>query len=192
MYTEKQRLEAVQTYAVTGNMALTGAMLKIDVGTLHGWKRQPWWKEFEDNLRLEDNIEISGRLRKIMSKTLDVVEDRLENGDYVYDQKSGSMRRKPVSMRDAAKVFSDSTTERQTLLDKTSSSESVEAVGDKLLKLADKFAMLAGKRTLELNTFEGQVHEVAQTDGTPSDVWDGGGPTGSDQAVQTEADSQTS
>lgn len=184
MYSEKQRLEAVQTYAVTGNMVLTGAMLKIDVGTLHGWKRQPWWREYEDNLRLEDNIEISGRLRKIMSKTLDVVEDRLENGDYVYDQKSGSMRRKPVSMRDAHKVFADGSAQRQVLLDKTSSSESVEAVGDKLLKLADKFAALAGRQK-NGEAIDVEV-KVAQTDGTPSEVWDGDRTSRSDETGQEE------
>ena len=182
---DSQKLECVKTFLMTGNLTLTAAMLKIPLPTVKTWRKMEWWKEIEDDFRVQDELMLSSRLQKIMAKTLDVVEDRLENGDYVYDQKTGAMRRKPVNMRDAHKVFTDQSAQREEILNRQAPRASVEQVGDKLLKLAEKFAALAGAKQLESNTIEGEVVEIqdkmAQADGIPSEVEDGGWSGGSDE-----------
>lgn len=188
-YDEKTKHECVKSYVITGSMTMVNALTKIPLPTLWLWKKQDWWKEYEDNLRVEDSIELSSRLKRIMVKTLDVVEDRLEHGDYVYDQKTGAMRRKPVAMRDAHKVFADSAVQAKQFLEDATPKQSLEHMGDKLVLLAEKFAALAGKKKIEANTIEGDVIEVVPNERVPIEVVSDDRNVGSDEILQEEGNS---
>lgn len=177
-WSEPQKLEAVKTYLMTGNVALTASLLKIPEDTLRRWVRMPWWAEVVDDFKSQDELQLSAKLKKIVEKTFDVVQDRLEHGDFVYDQKTGQMRRKPVAMKDAHKVGVDLHAQRELLLNKHAPRASEEAIDDKLNKLAAKFAAIVQGRQppsteiidVEAKTLEGQ-YEVAQDDGLPGEVW---------------------
>jgi hypothetical protein len=92
-------------------------------------------------------MEMSGRLRKIVDASLVAVEDRLLNGDLMYDNKTGQMVRKPVNMRDAHKVAVD-LMDKKKLLDKEALEGPQEQQDDdRLLKLAEKFASLVQAKT---------------------------------------------
>lgn len=145
-WSDAQKLETVQTFLVTGNIAMTARMLKIPEDTVRRWVKSVWWKEIVDELRVQDELTLSTRLAKIVTKTFDVVEDRLEHGDYVYDQKTGAMRRKPVNMRDAHKVGLDLANKREHLLSRQAPLASEEQVDAKLMKLAKSFADIVNKR----------------------------------------------
>src|ERR1700752_1201150 len=164
-WSDSQKLECVKTFLMTGNIAMSARILKIPDDTVRRWAKTTWWEEIVDELRSQDELVLSARLQKIVNKSLDVVEDRLDKGDFVYDQKTGEMRRKPVSMRDAAKVMADSHTKRDLVLNRAQPQVSDEQVADKLLKLAERFAELAGQKKLEANTLEGEVHEVVLDNG---------------------------
>lgn len=167
-----QKLEAVKTFLVTGNVAMTARMLKVPEQTMFHWARSPWWQEHLAELKLQDDLQLSGRLKRILDKTLDVVEDRLEHGDFVYDQKSGQMRRKPVNARDAAKIGIDFDNKRETVLSRAGVQTSEEAIDDKLTKLAQKFADIVNKRDTS-GAIDVEVKEttVAQDDGLPDLVY---------------------
>jgi hypothetical protein len=143
---ESQKLEACKTYLMTGNIAMTARMLKVPEVTVRYWAKSPWWKEMVDDLRSQDELVLSARLKRIVEKTFDVVEDRLEHGDYVYDQKTGEMRRKPVALRDAHKVGLELDNKRDLILSRSSPRASEEAIDDKLNKLAAKFAAIVQGR----------------------------------------------
>lgn len=145
-WSDTQKLEAVKTYLMTGNIAMTSGILKIPEQTVRRWSRTAWWVEIVDDLRTQDELTLSTRLKKIVEKTFDVVEDRLEHGDYVYDQKSGQMRRKPVSLRDAHKVGLELDNKRDTILNRQAPRASEEQIDDKLNKLAAKFAAIVNGR----------------------------------------------
>lgn len=175
-WSEPQKLEAVKTYLMTGNVAMTARILKIPEDTLRRWVKMPWWVEIVEDLKSQDELILSARLKKIVEKTFDVVEDRLEHGDYVYDQKTGQMRRKPVALRDAHKVGVDLTAQRQQLLERHAPRASEEAIDDKLNKLAAKFAAIVQGRQppseeiIDVEVKEPQ-NEVAQDDPTSSEIW---------------------
>lgn len=146
-WSDSQKLEAVTTYLSLGNLALTARVLKIPEMTLRMWKQKEWWQEIEGELKVQENIQLSSRLQRIIQNTLSATEDRLANGDYIYDNKSGQLVRKPVSMKDAHKVAMDLMDRREILDNKKPVNVSLEQIDDKLAKLAQKFEQIALGRT---------------------------------------------
>jgi hypothetical protein len=142
-WSDSQKLEAITTYLSLGNLSLTSRVLKIPEMTLREWKQKDWWKEMEIDLKSQENIQLSARLKRIIESTLAATEDRLANGDFIYDNKSGQMVRKPVSMKDAHKVAMDMMNRRDVLDNQRPQSVSVEQIDDKLSKLAEKFEQIA-------------------------------------------------
>lgn len=146
-WSDAQKLEAIQSYLVLGNLALTSRLLGIPEITLRVWKTKDWWKDQVAELKAQEKFELSAKMKKIVNASLAVVEDRLEHGDFQFDQKTGQTVRKPVNMKDAHKVAVD-LQQRQEMLEKISTDEIQQdsSVEDKLLKLAEKFADMATKK----------------------------------------------
>lgn len=146
-WSDAQKLEAIQSYLVLGNLALTSRLLGIPEITLRVWKTKDWWKDQVAELKAQEKFELSAKMKKIVNASLAVVEDRLEHGDFQFDQKTGQTVRKPVNMKDAHKVAVD-LQQRQEMLEKVSVEETQQdtSVEDKLLKLAEKFADMATKK----------------------------------------------
>jgi hypothetical protein len=159
LWPEKKKIETVLTYMTTGSATKTCMVTGIPVQTIYSWKKHPWWKEMEQQLRDEDSAELDTKYTKIIKKTLDVIEDRLENGDFVLDRKSGAVNRVPVNIRDTNKVLTDVAVQRTKLRDQSSGpTERQETVNDKLVKLASQFAEMAlGKKKTE--KIVGEVYE---------------------------------
>jgi hypothetical protein len=126
-------------------------VLKIPEMTLRGWKQQQWWKDIEAELRVQEDIQLSSRLKRIVESTLSAAEDRIANGDFIYDTKMGQLVRKPVALKDVHKVAMDMIEKREYLDNKKPTAVTVEAIDDKLKKLAEKFEEIAsGRRPLEV------------------------------------------
>lgn len=145
-WSDNQKMEAIQSYLLLGNLALTSRILGIPEITLRVWKRTEWWADMVTEIKSQDRIQLSSRMKKIVDASLTVVEDRLLNGDYQFDQKTGQNIRKPVNMKDAHKVAVD-LQDRQDLLEKTEKPEITEdKIESRLLQLAEKFADMATKK----------------------------------------------
>lgn len=142
-WSDAQKVEAVTLWLSMGNLALVAATLRIPEPTIRHWRSTQWWKEIAEEIQLQDKIQLSARAKNVIDKSMEVIADRLEQGDWIYDQKAGQMRRKPVAMKDALAV-ADKLMDRKDKLDKTlvvqDSTESVEA---KLTKLMEKFSAVA-------------------------------------------------
>lgn len=164
-WSDSQKLEAAKTYLAVGNVAVTARMLKIPDDTMRRWRKTQWWADLVGELKLQDDMMLSARLKKIIEKSFEAVEDRLENGDWVYDQKTGSLRRKHVSMRDAHKVAIDLVDKREILLGRQTPTISEQQVEDKLATLADKFASMVNKKISPPNQIvEAEIIEISSED----------------------------
>ena|SRR3990167_6812432 len=153
-WSDKQKMEAVTSWLLLGNLAMTSRLLSIPEITLRVWKTTEWWKNLVEDIKLQENIQMSGRLKKIVDASLTAVEDRLINGDWVYDNRTGHMVRKQVAMKDAHKVSTD-LMDRQKVLDKATVPLSHEEQNDdKLLKLAEKFAAFVTQKIDHKETLE--------------------------------------
>ena len=159
-WSDKQKLEAVQSYLLFGAIATTARVLKIPEQTMRNWKNTSWWKEIEGELKAQDEMQLSARLKKVMEKSLDAVDERLENGDFVYDQKTGQMRRKPVNMRDAHKVSMDLIDKRTLLQNRNQPTASEEQMSDKLLKMMKQFADFATGKLEQNNVVDVEFKET--------------------------------
>jgi len=141
---DKQKIEAVEAYIMLGgNVMQTAVALQIERTTLQKWTKTEWWKELYDEVKQQDNIVLSLRLQKIVSRSLDLVEDRLERGDIFYDQKLGTVVRKEVGLRDAHQIFKDSFMVKEQIEKPQGITLDTESIGDKLANLAAQFEKLA-------------------------------------------------
>lgn len=183
-WSDSQKIEAVTTYLTLGNLAQTAKVLQIPDITLRGWKTTMWWKELEDDIKVQEELTLSSRLKRIIESTMAVTEDRLANGDFIFDQKTGKLIRKPVSMRDAHKVSVDMIERRDKILNRQPNSIPMEQIENKLEKLAKKFEEIAtGRRPLEVTdviigteviTIEDKVIDNAIPDEWEEELQEGG------------------
>ena len=173
-WSDSQKMEAIQSYLLLGNLALTSRILGIPEITLRVWKTSQWWKDTVAEIKSQEKVELSSKMKKLVGASLAVVEDRLINGDFQFDQKTGEVIRKPVNMKDAHKVAMDMQ-ERQDLIDKSLSGEESkgdEGVQSRLLKLAEQFATMASQSVQ--NKFDakrtvGDVDDIEIVQEVPSD-----------------------
>ena len=92
------------------------------------------------------------KLTKIVDKSLDAVLDRVENGDFIYDQKSGQIKRRPAALRDIHRVATDTLSKRELLRHGvTERNEHTQvAVVEQLKLLKDEFAKWNANRTVPM------------------------------------------
>jgi transposase-like protein len=142
-WSDSQKLEAVQTYLMLGSVRMTSAALKIPEVTLKLWRSSAWWKDLESELKIQDELQLSTRLKKIAEKSFAAVEDRLEHGNFVFDQKTGKIRRIPVNLKDAHKVAIESIQQQELIANKHVEVANDGQILNKLEQLAAKFAEMA-------------------------------------------------
>lgn len=143
-WSDRQKIECVTTYLLLGgNVILTSSTMKIPEQTIYYWKKSEWWNKLVNEIKQEERLTLSTKLKKVVDKSWDIVSDRLENGDFIYDQKKGELIRKPVSMRDAVKVANDSVMIREKLEMNDNFTVAADQIEDKLTKLAKAFTDLA-------------------------------------------------
>lgn len=162
MWPLEKKIEVVTQYLVLGNLKLVAATTGVDYGVIRQWRIQPWWKDLEVEIRATQNIELDNKLSKIVERSMAVTLDRLENGEHVLNNKTGELIRKPVAMKDAAKVASDFMS-RQALLRKEDRQEdqvTQVAVADQLKTLAAEFAKWATKKAQNSEAVDIEVKEV--------------------------------
>jgi len=162
---DKKKLEAVTTYLGAGTLELTSAIINVPVQTLRSWKRTDWWKQYLEDLQYEDNLKLDTKLEKIMNKSLDAVLDRVENGDVMYDPRTGKQVRIPAKLRDVQKVTNDLIDKRQLLRKVNVRAEKEPApqvTADHLVQLAQAFAQFAtGTKTQSVNIIDSETVEDA-------------------------------
>lgn len=161
-WSQQKKIETVTTYLALGNAPMTEAMTGVPRGTIRQWKLQDWWKELVEDIRNEEDNELDVKLSKVIDKSLDAVMDRVENGDFIFDTKSGKFQRKPVHMRDALNAVTQVFDKRNLLRGKPTSRTEKHNVSDNLANLAAEFAKFSKARQIE-----GEVIENAHEDAAP-------------------------
>lgn len=177
---DNQKLEAVKLWMACGSPTAVAIALKIPLKTIERWKMTDWWKKAAEDIRTEGSFQLGSKLKSIVDKSLEVVMDRIENGDWIYNQKTGEMVRKPVSLRDVHKVASDFIDKSQTLENKPQ--KEAKQTEDRLAQLADAFAQFA-KKTTKIEVIdaipierETRLLEGEEVGGEPSPAGSGSNP----------------
>jgi hypothetical protein len=145
-WSDSQKIEAVTTYLKLGNITRTSEVLKIPRPTIVSWRATEWWKDLEKDLRAEENLVLSSTMKGLVDKSLLAVEDRLDKGDWVYDNKQGKAVRKPVSMKDALSVSTNLIDKRMAIASTESYTVANDSIAEKLSKLAKSFEEFASAK----------------------------------------------
>lgn len=151
---QAKKLEVVSIYIATGSPTLTAQQTGVPLPTIEDWQRSNWWKDAVLACRSGENDKLDAKLTKAIDKALDNVMDRLEEGDWVYDQKTGKVKRCPVKLRDVNHAFNTLTDKRQLirkLPTKITEASNTEA---KLKQLAQQFADFTKTRKPEEKLIE--------------------------------------
>lgn len=160
-------MEVLTTFLATGSQAHTAAITGIPEQTIRTWRKQEWWTDRIKEIKEGDNLQLDAKLTKVMDKALDAVVDRIENGEYMYDPRTGEIKRIPAKLRDVQKVAGDMI-DKKTLLAKVQKGkeEQKQAItADHLLMLAREFSKFAtGKEHKDVDdvktVIEGEHEEV--------------------------------
>lgn len=163
------KVQVVTHYLALGKAPLVEALTGIPRQTIRLWKTQPWWGELVRQIQQEENQEVDSKLSKIINKSLDVVNDRLENGEMIYNSRTKELIRVPVKLRDVGTITRDMFQQRDKIRREPELREREEAQADRLLKLAETFAEFAknvnGKKapqTVEAEILEESTNEVLE------------------------------
>lgn len=166
---ESKRIEAVTLFLSCGSMTETSRMTGIPLNTLESWRqRGTWWPELVKKIQDEEDQKLDSKTSKIVDKALEALMDRIENGEYVYDQKTGNAKRMPAKLRDLTSAFNTVLDKRQLLRNKPTKIIEQQSTAAQLQNLAESFAKFVQKKTEELPTqhfIEGET-VVQQDDGT--------------------------
>ena len=175
---EAKKIEAVTAAMSTGSLPIAASITKVPLDTIKTWKKQQWWKDLEQQIHDEDNQELDSKYTKIIRKTLDVIDDRIENGNFQFDPKTGRVLRIPVNLRDTHRVMSDLVNQRRVIRKEPTEQIHSETVNDKLLKLAETFAQMALGKAAEdgMRVVSGEVYE-GDVDGDTASQSDLNNPT---------------
>lgn len=139
----EKKIEVVTTWLTLGSIRQTAGITGVSYGLIKKWRTEPWWKDVENEIIASRRIQQSSKLSAIVDKSLSVIDDRLDNGDFVYNSKAGTLDRKPVSLRDAT-TAANALMQRAAIIEKLNKDEQVveatQTIQEQLAALAVEFA----------------------------------------------------
>lgn len=142
-YSDEKKLEVVTIYLSTQSRQETSNISGVPLQTVNTWMKAKWWNTACSKVRTLDKSKKLTKLSRIVNQALDVVADRIEHGDYTYDQRTGEVRRIPMSAKNAI-TASTQLIDRFLIINKAFEEKQVDSnVGDKLNQLADAFTKFA-------------------------------------------------
>ena len=157
-WTRNQKLQAVSTYLMLGNMAQTAIVTGIPLPTLKLWKQHDWFNEYVLQLKTEDIQQMDSNLMRVVDKALKAVEDRIDYGDAVFDQKTGAIVKLPIKANVALKISTELLTKQEKINNAPIREELEKTIDQRLLKLSEEFARFAGMKQIDV---QGNILEQA-------------------------------
>ena len=108
----------------------------------------------EKTIRSEEEQQLDAKLTKIIDKTLEKLVDSIENGEHIYDQRTGKIKRMPAKMRDLNNAFNTILDKRQLIRKQPTKIIEQTSTATQLQQLADSFAKFVQKKVDELPEVE--------------------------------------
>lgn len=165
------RVHAVERWLQIANMRVISEETGISLQTLKEWKTQPWWKDVETEILASKRIIVASKLGGIVDLAMNTIEDRLENGDFKYDEKKGELVRRPIPLKDATSA-AQAMFQRQQQIDKQLNeqvdTEATKSIQDQLAILANEFAKFNNRSKssatdIDFKEIPNAIHEERET-----------------------------
>ena len=162
----QKKLEVATKYNELGNMRLVSELTGVPYSCLVEWKRSDWWPTLIEEVRKQKQLAKVKKMGDIVDRSLEILQDRLENGDQIYDPKSQEIKRVPISMRDASKTATE-ILDKQIKLEEMANRVEVqrETVQETLKLMATEFSKWTKRQstkdaeTIEYKELTDAIHE---------------------------------
>lgn len=130
----------------TQNSRKVADITGIPYDTVLTWQKQDWWPQVKLEVERQKRAELKTRLSGIINLALEKIEDRLNHGDYILNNKTGEIERKPVSLRDANAVAKDilgqqinvERLEKEVATDQKNTNDILKALASEFAKFSSK------------------------------------------------------
>ena len=109
VYSEEEKQNAVHAYFRTGSTRAAAAQCNIPKSTIDQWKRTDWWQAIFDTFKNKMQNKLVADFTKIISNATEQLIERVENGDEVILQKTGSTIRKKIPAKELSTIIKDVT-----------------------------------------------------------------------------------
>ena len=138
-WSDKKKYEAVCLWIAGMQMTKIAVELNVPLETIKKWRIASWWADIVKDVQSEDKQQLDAKLTKILDKSLDTIMDRLENGEYIYDQKTGKIKRAPTKLRDATIAMNAVMDKRQLIRKEPTKIVEGSTTNQQLANLAKQF-----------------------------------------------------
>src|ERR1700682_1871135 len=179
---DKKKLDVIQSYILLGNLRQSAALNGVPEITAKKWKATAWWKEQEDDLRRGTKLKLSAKLSEVVDKAMIQWADRVDNGDFFFNRKTGDWLRKPISAEHANKITGQ-LIDRVIAVKKAATPEKItdEGLEARLTKLRQEMLSFAKYKPIPLGVIDvrstDDVREVHGVDeGTSGSTSNGDSP----------------
>lgn len=144
---KEEQLDFAKAYVMLdGNLTMAATTSGVPYGTARRWSQSAAWKDMVEMVKQGGTIAVSPKMQSIIAKSLSIVEDRLEKGDFFYDPRTGKIERKPVNVRDAHAVFKDTFHLKNEMERAPLEAKQAATIQETLEQLAKNFEQLASKQ----------------------------------------------
>lgn len=132
-YDREFRYQFVSDYLLNPNLTRIAEKHKVPYATAMSWKSKEWWHTMSEEILQNHKEDVLSRQRRIIEKTYNEIEDRLDNGDEMYDKEVGHVRVK-VKANHLASIADTTLKANQLLQGKATqiSHVTIESLADKL------------------------------------------------------------
>lgn len=155
---DAEKLDCCREFFKCGNMSEVSRNHNIRPSHLKDLSRTAWWRTEIQNLDREVAIQMKVRLTALMGKTLDELEERLENGDEKLD-KDGCVHNLKVPARDLASIANMLFDKKAMLEDRATGVMTNETKRLLDLAMALKAKDVSAKEVAGANVIEGESVE---------------------------------
>lgn len=159
-YTAYERLDVLMAYVATGKPMKVASLTNVPYSTIIAWKnKSKWWKPALREIRKQKDDELDARLSAIIEKSLNEMDDRLENGDEIIDKDGNTIRRK-VSFKDLS-VAGVAVSFDKRALGRGEPTARIEQVSDaeRTKRLQQQFKAIAQEKVVEGELLEKKDNE---------------------------------
>ena len=144
-WSEETKQHVAILLLTSGNVREVSKISSVPYETIMDWKKSEEWDSIVAAAKQHRNEQIQRGLYTLTDLAMEKTRDRLENGEWVLNNKTGQMVRKPTSLKDTIRVL-EASIDRAVKLDGNVSSVQNQTTNDILKNLAAEFAKFATKK----------------------------------------------
>lgn len=145
-WTWETKVSFAQRMLIHGNARRACEELEVPMTTYQSWRKSDWFLELLEELKIQQKLELNNKMSTMVDKALTILEDRLDNGDFILNNKTGEIQRKQIPARDAARIATE-ILGKKLVMDKMDTDVKIQqdSVSDTLKTLAKEFAKFNNK-----------------------------------------------